>query len=81
MPVVPEVEQLVAPLGDDPKRIFNEGHDDKKSANGWEVTVVLCLRVSNVQILMEEGGGKPQGHRHWHHNMRGGGETTVELTA
>ena len=38
MPVVVEVEQLVAPLGDDAQRILEEGHHDEEAANSREVS-------------------------------------------
>jgi hypothetical protein len=37
-PVVIEVEQLVAPLGEDSEHIFEEGDDDEEPADGGKVT-------------------------------------------
>lgn len=39
MPVVAQVEELVAPLRHDTESIFEEGNDDKKTANGRQVAV------------------------------------------
>jgi hypothetical protein len=36
--VVLEVRELVAPLRDNSKGIFDEGYDDQETANGWEVS-------------------------------------------
>lgn len=40
VPVVMEVKQLVVPLRYYSQRIFEEGYDDQKAANGWEVSGV-----------------------------------------
>lgn len=39
VPVVAQVEELVAPLRHDTESIFEEGNDDKKTANGRQVAV------------------------------------------
>jgi hypothetical protein len=42
--VVVQVEQLVAPLGDDAQRVFEEGDDDEEAADGGEVAVAVSTR-------------------------------------
>lgn len=44
--VVVEVEQLVAPLGDDTEGILEEGDDDQESSNGGKVSEKCAANVS-----------------------------------
>ena len=37
MPVLVKIGQLVAPLGDDPKRVLEKRNDDQEAANGGKV--------------------------------------------
>lgn len=34
MSIIVEVDQLIAPLGDDPQRILEKGYDNQESSNG-----------------------------------------------
>lgn len=44
--VVVEVQQLVAPLGDDTERILEERDNDQETANGWEIPRSMRGKVS-----------------------------------
>lgn len=48
--VVMEVQQLVAPLGDDTERILEERDNDQESANGWEVARSMRGKVSRCPL-------------------------------
>lgn len=45
---VPEVGELIAPLGDDSEGIFEESDDNKESADGWHVSVHQLVRCEEM---------------------------------
>lgn len=53
MSVVLQVGELIAPLGNDAERIFQEGNDDQEPADGREVPVTPELSASGNQALLE----------------------------
>jgi hypothetical protein len=44
--VVVKIQQLVAPLGDDPEPIFKKSDDDQESSDGREVSTAMRRQVS-----------------------------------
>ena len=48
MSVVAQVEELVAPLGQNSQSVFKKGHDDQETADCWQISIRSQARWSAI---------------------------------